>query len=209
MWSRLKIRIGRGSGACRVNLDHEKWCQSNFCISPASAYPLKMTEVLRAATGQAVSQLEAQFANLPLLATPADLWQQAMTLGQTCRQIGHRVVTLDLRSPPWPCTITPCRTRDRQRRVCRHRLRACVAPQPPEPPDLNPWATAGISRRSPEDSSRRHRNLPARIRTRGTGQPHPYPCRRTGKPWAGSALRKPAKRMDPAKEGNNHLQRAL
>jgi len=31
-----------------------------------------------------------------LLATPADLWQQAIELGQACRRIGRTVLSLDL-----------------------------------------------------------------------------------------------------------------
>ena len=53
-------------------------------------------EVLRAATAEEARQLAAQFANVPLLATPADLWQQAIDLGQACRQIGRTVLSLDL-----------------------------------------------------------------------------------------------------------------
>ena len=30
------------------------------------------------------------------MATPADLWQQAITLGQACRQSGRTVLSLDL-----------------------------------------------------------------------------------------------------------------
>jgi len=40
--------------------------------------------------------LEAQFNTLPLLATPADLWQQAIEPGQACRRIGRPVLSLDL-----------------------------------------------------------------------------------------------------------------
>ena len=40
--------------------------------------------------------LEAQFATLPSLTTPPDLWQQAIALGQACRAIGRTVLSLDL-----------------------------------------------------------------------------------------------------------------
>jgi hypothetical protein len=53
-------------------------------------------EVLRAATGQEARQLQAKFDNLPVLATPEDLWQRAIDLGQACRQIGRTVLSLDL-----------------------------------------------------------------------------------------------------------------
>jgi len=33
---------------------------------------------------------------LPLLATPENLWQQAIDLGQACRQIGRTLLSLDL-----------------------------------------------------------------------------------------------------------------
>ena len=40
--------------------------------------------------------LEAQFDTLPVLATPTDLWQRAIELGQACRRIGRTVLSLDL-----------------------------------------------------------------------------------------------------------------
>jgi len=51
-------------------------------------------EVLRAARPEEARLLEAQFDTLPLLATPADLWQQAIKLGQACRRIGRTVLSL-------------------------------------------------------------------------------------------------------------------
>ena len=53
-------------------------------------------EVLRAARPEEARLLEAQFNTLPCLSTPADLWQQAIALGQACRQIGRTVLSLDL-----------------------------------------------------------------------------------------------------------------
>jgi predicted nucleic acid-binding protein len=53
-------------------------------------------ELLRSARPEESRQLEAQFATLPTLATPADLWQRATILGQACRKIGRTVVSLDL-----------------------------------------------------------------------------------------------------------------
>ena len=53
-------------------------------------------ELLRSARPQDARLLEAQFATLPCLATPADLWQRAITLGQACRQVGRSVLSLDL-----------------------------------------------------------------------------------------------------------------
>jgi predicted nucleic acid-binding protein len=40
--------------------------------------------------------LEAQFATLPTLPTPADLWLRGIALGQACRLIGRTVVSLYL-----------------------------------------------------------------------------------------------------------------
>ena len=53
-------------------------------------------ELLRSARPQDARLLESQFATLPCLATPADLWQRAITLGQACRQVGRSVLSLDL-----------------------------------------------------------------------------------------------------------------
>jgi len=53
-------------------------------------------ELLRSARPDETRQLEAQFATLPMLPTPANLWQRAMILGQACRQIGRTVLCLDL-----------------------------------------------------------------------------------------------------------------
>jgi predicted nucleic acid-binding protein len=49
-----------------------------------------------AALKQFIAPLEAQFATLPTLPTPADLWQRAIALGQACRQNGRTVVSLNL-----------------------------------------------------------------------------------------------------------------
>ena len=53
-------------------------------------------ELLRSARPEEARLLEAQFATLPSLPTPVDLWQQAIALGQACRQIGRTVLSLDL-----------------------------------------------------------------------------------------------------------------
>ena len=68
-----------------------------YVLDPAAhlAEPVRF-EVLRAARPAEARLLEAQFDTLPLLATPADLWQQAINLGQACRQIGRTVLSLDL-----------------------------------------------------------------------------------------------------------------
>jgi len=68
-----------------------------FVLYPAChlAEPVRF-EVLRSASAQEARLLEAQFATLPCLATPADLWQRASTLGQACRLVGRTVPSLDL-----------------------------------------------------------------------------------------------------------------
>lgn len=53
-------------------------------------------ELLRSARPEEARLLEAQFDALPCLPTPADLWQEAISLGQACRQIGRTVLSLDL-----------------------------------------------------------------------------------------------------------------
>ena len=53
-------------------------------------------EMLRSARPEEARMLEAQFATLPSLATPKDLWDQAIVLGQACRRIGRTVLSLDL-----------------------------------------------------------------------------------------------------------------
>jgi len=68
-----------------------------FVLDPAAhlAEPVRF-EMLRSARPDETRQLKAQFATLPMLSTPADLWQQAIELGQACRQIGQTVLSLDL-----------------------------------------------------------------------------------------------------------------
>ena len=68
-----------------------------YVLNPTAhlAEPVRF-EVLRAATGQEARQLQAQFASLPLLATPENLWQQAIDLGQACRQIDRTLLSQDL-----------------------------------------------------------------------------------------------------------------
>ena len=74
-----------------------KQCIAPYVLDPAAhlAEPVRF-EVLRAARPDEARLLEAQFDTLPMLATPADLWQQAINLGQACRQIGRTVLSLDL-----------------------------------------------------------------------------------------------------------------
>ncbi len=68
-----------------------------FLLDPEAhlAEPVRF-ELLRSARPDETRQLEAQFATLPTLPTPADLWQRAIDLGQACRQIGRTVLSLEL-----------------------------------------------------------------------------------------------------------------
>jgi predicted nucleic acid-binding protein len=68
-----------------------------FVLDPEAhlAEPVRF-EMLRSARPDETRQLTAQFATLPTLSTPADLWQRAIDLGQACRQIGQTVLSLDL-----------------------------------------------------------------------------------------------------------------
>jgi len=68
-----------------------------FVLDPQAhlAEPV-LFEVLRSARPEEARRLEAQFATVPTLPTPADLWQRAIGLGQACRQIGRTVLSLDL-----------------------------------------------------------------------------------------------------------------
>jgi len=68
-----------------------------FVLDPAAhlAEPV-LFEVLRSARPEEARLLEAQFDALPCLPTPSDLWQRAISLGQSCRQIGRTVMSLDL-----------------------------------------------------------------------------------------------------------------
>jgi hypothetical protein len=74
-----------------------KQCIAPYVLYPAAhlAEPVRF-EVLRTARPEEARLLEAQFDTLPMLPTPADLWQQAINFGQACRQIGRTVLSLDL-----------------------------------------------------------------------------------------------------------------
>lgn len=68
-----------------------------YVLDPAAhlAEPV-VFEVLRSARPDEARLLEAQFATLPCLTSPSNLWHQAAALGQACRQSGHTVASLDL-----------------------------------------------------------------------------------------------------------------
>ncbi|MCP9834983.1 MULTISPECIES: PIN domain nuclease [unclassified Cyanobium] len=76
---------------------HLKQFIAPFVLDPQAhlAEPVRF-EVLRSARPEEARLLEAQFATLPSLPTPVALWQQAIGLGQACRQIGRTVLSLDL-----------------------------------------------------------------------------------------------------------------
>jgi predicted nucleic acid-binding protein len=53
-------------------------------------------EVLRFANERETLRLQEQFQTMPMLSTPDDLWNEAVTLGQRCRRGGMTVGSLDL-----------------------------------------------------------------------------------------------------------------
>ncbi len=53
-------------------------------------------EVLRHATDEELGPLQAQFNTMPMLATPATLWRDAVDLGRLCRRRGINAGSLDL-----------------------------------------------------------------------------------------------------------------
>jgi predicted nucleic acid-binding protein len=55
-----------------------------------------MFEVLRYVSLREAQQIQVQFRALPVLATPADLWNRAAELGQDCRKSGINAGALDL-----------------------------------------------------------------------------------------------------------------
>lgn len=68
-----------------------------WILDPAAALcePVAF-EILRHATAAERGPIEAQFATLPMLATPGDLWAKAARLGQDCRDAGFTAGSLDL-----------------------------------------------------------------------------------------------------------------
>ncbi|MBM5797152.1 MAG: PIN domain nuclease [Cyanobacteria bacterium M_surface_7_m2_040] len=55
-----------------------------------------MFELLRFARPVEAQQLQAQFATLPLLSSPPELWSEAASLGRACRRVGVTALSLDL-----------------------------------------------------------------------------------------------------------------
>jgi len=53
-------------------------------------------ELLRSATDAETEQLTRHFENMPVLATPADLWSRGVELGRACRRAGLTASSLDL-----------------------------------------------------------------------------------------------------------------
>jgi len=68
-----------------------------YILSPeaALAEPI-MYEVLRHATDDEIGGVRTQFAVLPMLTTPDDLWTSAAQLGQVCRRKGISAGSIDL-----------------------------------------------------------------------------------------------------------------
>lgn len=55
-----------------------------------------MFEVLRHATREESAIVRQHFQTFPMLATPADVWRDAASLGHACRQAGFTAGSLDL-----------------------------------------------------------------------------------------------------------------
>ncbi len=68
-----------------------------YILAPDSsvAEPI-VFEVLRHASAAEIRPIQAQFATMPSLMTPADLWKSATTLGQACRARGIVAGSQDL-----------------------------------------------------------------------------------------------------------------
>ncbi|MDP4645866.1 MAG: PIN domain-containing protein [Akkermansiaceae bacterium] len=88
----LWIDFVRKKSAMALKAFIEPWIlDADACICEPVAF-----EVLRHATVKERSQIEEQFSTLPLLQTPATLWQDAASLGQKCRDKGVNVGSMDL-----------------------------------------------------------------------------------------------------------------
>jgi predicted nucleic acid-binding protein len=70
---------------------------ASFIADPAAhvAEPV-IFEICRNALPAETSLLTRRLESIPLLPTPADLWQRAIVLGQTCRRRGHTAGAMDL-----------------------------------------------------------------------------------------------------------------
>jgi predicted nucleic acid-binding protein len=77
---------------------------AHYVLDPEAhlAEPVRF-ELLRSARPDETRQLEAQFATLPMLPTPANLWQRAIDLGQAAPCSASIYWW-----PRWPCTTTRC-----------------------------------------------------------------------------------------------------
>ena len=94
-----------------------------FVLDPAChlAEPVRF-ELLRSARPQEARLLEAQFATLPCLATPADLWQRACTLGQACRQVGNLANVLSVETTVGNVVVLPTLILPRVEGLARDRM---------------------------------------------------------------------------------------
>ena len=94
-----------------------------FVLDPAChlAEPVRF-ELLRSARPQEARLLEAQFATLPCLATPADFWQRASSLGQACRQVGNLANVLSVETTVGNVVVLPTLILPRVEGLARHRM---------------------------------------------------------------------------------------
>ncbi|MCP5550317.1 MAG: PIN domain-containing protein [Akkermansiaceae bacterium] len=90
--SSLWIDFTRAKSPPRLKATIHPWIlDPDACLCEPVAF-----KVLRHATRQERKRIEAQFATLPLLATPPLLWRDAMLLGQQCCDKGFTAGSLDL-----------------------------------------------------------------------------------------------------------------
>ena len=94
-----------------------------FVLDPAChlAEPVRF-ELLRSARPQEARLLEAQFATLPCLATPADFWQRASSLGQACRQVGNLANVLSVETTVGNVVVLPTLILPRVEGLARDRM---------------------------------------------------------------------------------------
>ena len=100
-----------------------KQCIAPFVLDPAChlAEPVRF-ELLRSARPQEARLLEAQFATLPCLATPADFWQRPSSLGQACRQVGNLANVLSVETTVGNVVVLPTLILPRVEGLARHRM---------------------------------------------------------------------------------------
>jgi predicted nucleic acid-binding protein len=81
----------------RLSPRHLKEFIAPYILDPEACVAEPITfEVLRHATDDELSHLQAQFETMLVLATPPTLWSEAADLGRRCRRRGINAGSLDL-----------------------------------------------------------------------------------------------------------------